>query len=139
MTCFVGKELEGNDLQSWHQNESSVIHAIDVTLENAVVALLLQPLLEQARRTNAARDQQFVSAVACFRDCSQEDLHVPAQFVSPSKYAASCSKMKELALLELLPTEVLDVVLRTVGSIYEEAGQITRGIVATMCFFFSCL
>jgi hypothetical protein len=104
-----------------------VIHAIDVTLENAVVPLLLPPLIEQSRQSNASRDAQFASAVSLFRNRSQEDLHVPPPFVSPSNYSSTCLKLKDLGVAELLPTEVLDIVLRTVGSIYEEAGQITPG------------
>ena len=129
------KELEGNDISAWHSQEHAVIHAIDVTLENALIPLLLSPLLDQSIQANAARDAQFLAALMLFEHRTQEDLHVPHAFISPNGYAQSCVYLKELGS-ELLPSEVLDVVLRTVGSIYAEAGLIAQGKCLFLFLFF---
>ncbi len=109
--------------------DTLIRRAVEVTLESALVPLLLSPIENRYVSLNSVRDAQFRAACDRLALCTQEQLHVPKRFCSASGYARSASSLCELEK-ELMPSEVLDVILKTVHTVYSEAGECGAGVMA---------
>ena len=103
--------------------------AVEVTLESALIPLLLPQLTLCFASGSAARDAQFLTASERLAHCTQLQLHVPPQFCTALGYVRSGQVLAELEK-ELMPSEVLDVILQTVHTIYSEAAERHAGIMA---------
>ncbi len=109
--------------------ENLIRHAVEVTLESAVVPLLLVPIVNRYTALNAAKDESFRAASDRLSLCTQEQLHVPKAFCTANGYVRSAAILGELEK-ELMPSEVLDVILKTVHTVYSEASECAAGVMA---------
>ncbi len=111
------------------EREGMIRRAVEVTLESALIPMLLPQLSHRFLAVNASRDAQFLVASERLALCSQQQLHVPPQFCTANGYARSGLALSELEK-ELLPSEVLDVILQTVHTMYDEAAEKQAGVMA---------
>jgi hypothetical protein len=111
------------------EREGMIRRAVEVTLESALIPMLLPQLSSRFLAVNGPRDAQYLAASERLALCTQQQLHVPPQFCTANGYVRSGMVLSELER-ELMPSEVLDVILQTVHTMYAEAAEKQAGVMA---------